>query len=73
MLDEGAFADEYGAGDEGLADEPSLDGGLQSELEVAADLLEGVPGVDGAFEELAMIRVIEIEEGFGREHGTGFF
>lgn len=61
LFDDGAFADEDGAADEGFADEAALDGGLEAELEVAGDLLEGIPGVDGVLEEHAMLGVIEVE------------
>ncbi len=71
VLDDGALADEDGAGDERLADEAAVDRGLQPELEIAADLLESVPGVEGVLEELAMIGMIQVEEGFGSKHGRG--
>jgi hypothetical protein len=34
---------------------------LEPELQVAADLLERVPRIDGVLEEFAVIRAVEIE------------
>src|SRR6201999_387729 len=71
LFDDGAFADEDGAADEGFADEAALDGGLEAELEVAGDLLEGVPGVDRVLEEHAVLGVVEVEVVAGGEGHHG--
>src|SRR5207249_2808446 len=73
LLHHGAFADEHRAGNERLADHAALDRGLEAKLQVGDDLLQGVPDVDGGFEEHPVLRVIQIHvvrRGEGGRHGA---
>ncbi len=72
LLDHRALADEDRAADERLADQPSLDRGLQPKLQIARDLLERVPHIRRVLEEHPMLGVIQIEIVCrGEHHGAG--
>lgn len=68
MLDDGPLPHEDHAGDERLADHAAKDGGLKTELQVAANLFKGLPCVDGVLEKFSVIGVVQIEKGFYGKH-----
>ncbi len=73
MLDHRPSSDENRAADEGLADQLAIDAWLEAELEVSADLGQGLPGMGDIIKNESVLGMVEIEKGVSGKHGDNNF
>lgn len=69
ILNDGASSDIDRSADERLADQLTIDAGLEAELEIGRDLCDCLPDMSDILKDDTVLGAVEIEEGVGGEHG----